>query len=203
MKIIETFKSLQGEGGFQGEPCFFVRLAGCNLRCAWCDTKYSFDKGTEVSVASIIDDIIHSGFRYVCITGGEPLIQMEEVLTLAKELNNRGIIVSIETNGTKPFKNLHGIASICMDVKCPSSEEESDLSLLKDLQEEDEVKFVIGTKEDFEYMKKVIAEENNLKGKIFVTPVFGTDFHWLVEAIISENLPVRFQLQLHKQVNIA
>jgi len=203
MKVIETFKSLQGEGGYQGKPCFFIRLAGCNLRCAWCDTRYSFGEGKETTVASVLEEIVESGFHYVCITGGEPLLQMEDVIQISRELKNKGIEVSIETNGTISFKEVQKYASICMDVKCPSSKEKSTLSFLEDLKETDEVKFVIGSREDYEYMINVINSIKNCKGQIYVTPVYGTDFHWLVEAIIAENLPVRFQMQLHKLVNIA
>ncbi|MDO5843560.1 MAG: radical SAM protein [Methanocorpusculum sp.] len=202
MKVSETFVSLQGEGLNQGKPCFFLRLAGCNLRCAWCDTEYSFEKGEEKSVDEIVKEISESGLSYVCITGGEPLLQKKELLPLLEILSAAKISVDIETNGTIPFSELNRFASICMDVKCPSSCEVSDLSLLSSLQKSDCVKFVIGDEADYMYMVEVLASAEDLKAQVCITPVYGTETKWLVETIISEKLPVRFQLQLHKELDV-
>lgn len=198
MKVTETFVSLQGEGKNQGKPCFFLRLSGCNLRCTWCDTGYAFDAGEERSVDAVVKEIAESGLKYVCITGGEPLLQKKEVLLLLEILYEAGIDVDIETNGTIPFEDCKHFASICMDVKCPSSSVVSDLSLLKDLDEKDCVKFVIGDEADYFYMVEVLASRRDMKAEIVLTPVFGTDTKWLVETVIKERLPVRFQIQLHK-----
>ncbi|MBO5367057.1 MAG: radical SAM protein [Methanocorpusculum sp.] len=202
MKIVETFVSLQGEGVRQGMPCFFVRLAGCNLNCAWCDTPASLSEGVEMSVDEVIAKIAESGLQYVCITGGEPLLQKEEVKELLAVLKGAELIVDIETNGTLGFEDLFDAAYICMDVKCPSSGEISDLSLITTLRETDCVKFVIGDEADYLYMVEVLAAHPDLKAAVCITPVYGTDVSWLIETIIAERLPVRFQLQLHKQVNI-
>ena len=198
MNVTETFVSLQGEGKHQGKPCFFLRLSGCNLRCTWCDTAYAFEKGTERSIEDIVKEISESKVRYVCITGGEPLLQKKELLPLLTILSAAEIAVDIETNGTIGFADVQPSASVCMDVKCPSSGEMSDLSLLNDLTENDSVKFVIGDEADYIYMVHVLASYKNLRAEIFVTPVYGTDTKWLVETIIKEHLPVRFQIQLHK-----
>jgi len=182
----------------------FVRFAGCNLHCAWCDTRYSLNdsQGVEMNAEEVVQTVIASGIRYVCITGGEPLLQKEELVPLIAAIHEAGVFVDIETNGTTPFGEVQEYASVCMDVKCPSSEEMSDLSLLDSLRPEDSVKFVIGDKADYLYMVKVLAAHPDLRAPVCVTPVFGTDAKWLIETIIAEKLPVRFQLQLHKVVNI-
>ena len=204
MKITETFVSLQGEGLRQGMPCMFVRLAGCNLHCAWCDTQYSLNAspGMEMTPEEVMAAVADSGIRYVCITGGEPLLQKEELIPLLAAFHEADILVDIETNGTIPFTDVQGYASVCMDVKCPSSGEMSDLTLLDSLQDRDAVKFVIGDEADYLYMVEVLAAHPRIRAPICITPVFGTDPKWLVETIIAEKLPVRFQLQLHKVVHI-
>ncbi|HJJ41699.1 MAG TPA: radical SAM protein [Methanocorpusculum sp.] len=202
MKVTETFVSLQGEGIRQGKVCFFLRLSGCNLRCRWCDTKYSFADGAERSADEIADEILKSDVSYVCVTGGEPLLQKDELITLLKILGEKWIQVDIETNGTVPFEEVKPYASICMDVKCPSSGEESDLSLLKKLSKSDTVKFVIGDDADYKYMTDVLASNSSLAANICVTPVFGCDVNHLAEKIVKDRLAVRFQLQLHKYVGV-
>ena len=146
--------------------------------------------------------VADSGIRYVCITGGEPLLQKEELIPLLAAFHEADILVDIETNGTIPFTDVQGYASVCMDVKCPSSGEMSDLTLLDSLQDRDAVKFVIGDEADYLYMVEVLAAHPRIRAPICITPVFGTDPKWLVETIIAEKLPVRFQLQLHKVVHI-
>ncbi len=204
MRITETFVSLQGEGMRQGMPCMFVRFAGCNLHCAWCDTQYSLNAspGMEMTPEEVMAAVADSGIRYVCITGGEPLLQKEELIPLLAALHEADVFVDIETNGTIPFTDVQEYASVCMDVKCPSSGEMSDLTLLDSLHDRDTVKFVIGDEADYLYMVEVLAAHPHIRAPICITPVFGTDPKWLVETIITEKLPVRFQLQLHKVVNI-
>ncbi|HJK82545.1 MAG TPA: radical SAM protein [Methanocorpusculum sp.] len=204
MRVTETFVSLQGEGLRQGMPCMFVRFAGCNLHCAWCDTRYSLNdsQGVEMTPEEIMQAVLESGMRYVCITGGEPLLQREDLVPLLAAMHEADVLVDIETNGTVPFDDVQEFASVCMDVKCPSSGERSDLSLLDQLRPTDSVKFVIGDEADYLYMVEVLAAHPHLSAPVCITPVFGTDVQWLIETIISEKLPVRFQLQLHKAVNI-
>lgn len=204
MRITETFVSLQGEGLRQGMPCMFVRFAGCNLHCAWCDTRYSLNnsQGVEMTAEEVMQAVIASGMRCVCITGGEPLLQKEALVPLIAAIHEASVFVDIETNGTIPFGEVQEYASVCMDVKCPSSGEMSDLSLLDSLTPADSVKFVIGDEADYLYMVEVLAAHPDLSAPVCITPVFGTDAKWLIETIIAEKLPVRFQLQLHKVVNI-
>lgn len=204
MRITETFVSLQGEGLRQGMPCMFVRFAGCNLHCAWCDTRYSLNTslGIEMTTEKVMQAVIASKMPYVCITGGEPLLQKEELVPLIAAIHAAGIFVDIETNGTISFDEVQEYASVCMDVKCPSSGERSDLALLDSLTPEDSVKFVIGDEADYLYMVEVLAAHPCLSAPVCITPVFGTDPKWLIETILAEKLPVRFQLQIHKVVNI-
>jgi 7-carboxy-7-deazaguanine synthase len=201
MKIIETFTSLQGEGSTSGYPTIFVRLGGCNLSCSYCDTPDSRIGGDEIFVSEVFDLVIRQSPRYVCITGGEPLLQLEEVLDLADRLKTAGKTVSIETNGTLPFDSLFSSAIICMDVKCPSSGESSNLTLLKTLRDVDSVKFVVGTAEDLMYAEKVIINEE-ISAEIYISPVYGTDYNRVADFILNNNLPARMQVQLHKIIGV-
>jgi 7-carboxy-7-deazaguanine synthase len=151
MKIAEIFQSLQGEGKNQGKPCLFIRFAGCNLRCRWCDTVYAQTGGIEMSIDTVLEHVWRLNPSYVCITGGEPLLQSDEVEKLAATLHQRGTYIDIETNGTVNFTRLQPYASICMDVKCPSSGEQSDIELLDALRPQDTVKFVIQDEKDSRY----------------------------------------------------
>ena len=141
------------------------------------------------------------GLKYICITGGEPLLQHQEALKLVKKLYNAGYTIDIETNGTIDFSSFQPYGSICMDVKCPSSGEESDLSLLSLISERDSVKFVTADIQDCNYAKDIITS-NSIKGEIFISPVYGADYCSIANFILEYNLPVRFQLQLHKVVGV-
>lgn len=200
MKIVEIFSSLQGEGSFSGNPTVFVRLAGCNLRCIYCDTPGSRTDGTDTDVSEIAREVISAGLKHVCITGGEPLLQAEELLSLLKILHESEKEISIETNGSIDFRPFQQYSSVCMDVKCPSSGEKSDLSLLLHIRKSDSVKFVIGTDDDLLYAHDVIGR--NIRGEIFWSPVFGADYNPMITYIMKNQLPVRFQIQLHKILGI-
>jgi 7-carboxy-7-deazaguanine synthase len=201
MKIIEIFTSLQGEGPNSGYPTVFVRLSGCNLSCSYCDTQDSRKGGLEVTISEVYSHVMRERPLYVCVTGGEPLLQSKEVTILAEKLSAGGKKVSIETNGTISFTSLLSSANICMDVKCPSSGEKSDLSLLKFLRPVDSVKFVVGTAGDLEYTENVIRNET-INAEIFISPVFGTDYSTVAEFILNNNLPARMQVQLHKIIGL-
>ncbi|HWQ65274.1 MAG TPA: radical SAM protein [Methanospirillum sp.] len=203
MKIDEIFTSIQGEGLTAGYPTVFVRCAGCNLRCTYCDTLQAqeVESGRDIAVASVAEEVFRSGSDHVCITGGEPLMQREGVFSLLQMLHDSGRDVSIETNGTIDFRILQPYASICMDVKCPSSGEKSDISLLSCIRPSDSVKFVIGTDEDIAYAHQILID-NQVSGTVFWSPVFGSDQHRLIGYIIDNKLKVRFQLQLHKVVGV-
>lgn len=201
MKIAEIFSSLQGEGKTSGYPTVFVRLAGCNLSCTYCDTPASRQGGEEISVKLLEKRVISEMPRHVCITGGEPLLQQGEVATLTRGLIAAGKQVCIETNGTIPFDTLPDEVSVCMDVKCPSSGENSDLSLLSRLRPTDSVKFVVGTEDDLTYVHDIIREYP-ISAEIFISPVYGTDYKRIASYILNYNLPARMQLQLHKCIGM-
>ncbi len=201
MIVSEIFRSLQGEGKNQGRPCTFVRLAGCNLRCAWCDTSYAWEGGEEMSVTEVLDRVWLQNVKHICITGGEPLLQKEEVLELLGKFSLHGYTVEIETNGTLDFREMQPYASICMDVKCPSSGERSDLRLLSFIGQRDCVKFVVADPDDLLYARAVLAQ-CEIRGEVFVSPVEGSDYRAVADYIVEENLPVRLQLQLHKILGV-
>jgi len=197
MKIAEIFRSLQGEGSNQGRPCLFIRLAGCNLHCCWCDTPYAQAGGSEMSIDAILEQVWRLNPPYVCITGGEPLLQGDDLEPLLSSLHARGTSIDIETNGTIDFSRLQPYASICMDVKCPSSGQKSNLGLLEAIRSKDSVKFVVKDETDCQYALEIITSYR-ISGEIFISPVFGSDYKMIAKFILDNNLPVRFQIQLHK-----
>lgn len=201
MIVSEIFRSLQGEGKNQGRPCTFIRLAGCNLRCAWCDTSYAWEGGRVMSVTEVLDRVWLQNGKQICITGGEPLLQSAEVLELLKKFSLHGYSVEIETNGTRDFRDMQPYASICMDVKCPSSGERSDLSLLSRISPRDCVKFVVADEDDLLYARAVM-NQCEIRGEVFISPVEGSDYRAIADYIVKENLPVRFQVQLHKILGV-
>jgi 7-carboxy-7-deazaguanine synthase len=150
---------------------------------------------------TISENIWRTNPPYVCVTGGEPLLQAEELESLLVPLHKKGIAVDIETNGTLDFTRFQPYASICMDVKCPSSGQVSDLTLLARIRPEDSVKFVVKDEEDCRYAQEVM-KIHPIAGEIFFSPVFGTDYKPITRFVLVNNLPVRFQLQLHKILGV-
>lgn len=199
MKVNEIFLSIQGEGVSTGYPTVFVRFTGCNLRCSYCDTTYSYDKGIEITSEDIYNKIKEYNCKRVCITGGEPLLQKEihELLFLIKDYE-----VNIETNGSVDISKykLNDKHRFTMDVKVPSSLENKKMKLsnfdyLRDI---DEIKFVIGSRKDYEWAKDIIRNHYK-RGVITFSPVFTQiDPVWIIDWILEDKLDVRFQLQIHK-----
>lgn len=199
MRVNEIFLSIQGEGLLTGFPTVFVRFTGCNLRCSYCDTTYSYYSGEEMSAEQICRRISDYGFSRVCLTGGEPLLQ-EGLQELIDRLE--GCRVAIETNGSIPLDRLRlpEGQTYVMDVKTPSSGEESSIHRpnFELLREEDEVKFVIGNREDYLWARDII-QKGCIKGTVTISPVFGKIIPaQIVGWILEDGLDVRFQLQLHK-----
>ncbi len=201
MQISEIFVSLQGEGRNQGKPCTFVRTSGCNLSCRWCDTPYAREGGTEIPVETVAEQVIAFGYPYACITGGEPLLQRQEVRELSQYLYDQGYEVDIETNGTCDFSSLQPFASVCMDIKCPSSGERSNQDFISLLTERDAVKFVVQDEEDCRYASEILAL-HPVKGQAFISPVHGSNYRALACYVLEHHLPVRFQLQLHRILGV-
>jgi len=154
-----------------------------------------------MTIKEILESVQHLGLKYICITGGEPLLQRLDALKLVKKLHTAGYIIDIETNGTIDFSPFQPYASICMDIKCPSSGEESDISLLSSISEYDSVKFVTADIRDCYFAKDIIMS-NSIKGEIFISPVYGADYLSIANFILDYNLPVRYQLQLQKVVGV-
>jgi 7-carboxy-7-deazaguanine synthase len=197
MLICEIFRSIQGEGKNQGRPCTFIRFAGCNLRCSWCDTPQSWEGGLDYSCTQVLEKVRSYKGTYACITGGEPLLQGDDVCMLGYALQEMGYTIDIETNGTIDFRPFQPFASICMDVKCPSSGEKSDVDLLSYITEDDTVKFVVKDIPDCRYAADIIRE-HDIAGEIFISPVYGSPPGEIASFILEFDLPVRLQLQLHR-----
>ena len=202
LTVNEIFHSIQGESRRAGEPCVFVRLTACDLRCSWCDTPYAFYEGTKRS----IEDVIAEVERYQCplveITGGEPLLQ-EDVYPLMEQLLARGLTVMIETGGHRSISRVPGAVLKIVDVKCPGSGEvhRNHWENLDAIGRHDEVKFVIKDREDYEYARDVVGRYNlpEKAGAILFSPVHGVlDARVLSEWVLADRIPVRLQLQLHK-----
>ena len=201
MKVAEIFRSIQGEGSRQGYPCIFLRLTGCNLACSWCDTPHARSGGKEMTRGEIARQIGDVSGHYVCVTGGEPLLQGDELLPLLSYLHERGYIIDIETNGTVDFRPFQPYASVCMDVKCPSSGASSDQSLLSHISENDAVKFVVADRGDCDYAVTLL-KDHPLRGEIFFSPVFGSDYREIADFIVTCDLRVRLQFQLHRIIGV-
>jgi 7-carboxy-7-deazaguanine synthase len=204
LKVNEIFKSIQGESTYAGLPCTFIRLAGCNLRCTYCDTNYAYYHGRELSDEEIISKIEEYGVKYVEFTGGEPLLQ-EETPQLVKTLLDKGYNVLIETNGSICIGCLDKRLTIIMDIKTPKSgmSERMNFKNLEFLKETDEIKFVLMDESDYIWAKNLIAN-NNLFDKfknILMSPAYGIlSPKALASWILRDNLPVRVQLQIHKYI---
>jgi 7-carboxy-7-deazaguanine synthase len=202
MNVLEIFYSIQGEGKNQGKPTVFIRLAGCNLDCRWCDTTGAHDQGTVLTSSEIIGKIRDFRCQEICITGGEPLLQEKELVDLLRLLSSLGYHIQIETNGTIDFSRCQEYSTICMDVKCPSSGEESNLSLLGRITERDSVKFVVGDDRDCRYAEQVIIA-SSIRGEVFFSPVWGSDMREIALFVLKNGLPVRIQVQLHKILGVS
>lgn len=201
MNVNEVFASIQGEGRFVGRPQAFVRLTGCNMQCSWCDTRYAFEGGEDLSVDKVLDKIAATGLTSVCVTGGEPLLQVDEVRELVKKLKEKDYEVVLETNGSLYDKEVFELVDcISFDVKPPSSGEESDLELLSKLRPGDQVKVVVADDIDYEYAKKV---SDGVEGvEVILQPINLDVAKDLTEKVVRDKLDVRVIPQLHKIIGV-
>ena len=203
LKINEIYYSVQGESTHAGRPCIFIRLTYCNLRCSYCDTEYAFYDGKDMEITYIMSAIKRWGCNLVEVTGGEPLFQ-NECIDLLNELVNSNYEVMLETGGSLSISDVPKKVVKIVDFKCPSSGmvKKNLWSIVDDLQAHDEVKFVIGNREDFDWAKDRITEYFLDKiCTLLFSPTFGEiDPQQIVEWILAENLPVRMQLQMHKMI---
>lgn len=203
LRVAEIFRSIQGEGTRAGLPCSFVRLAGCNLRCRYCDTAYAREGGEEMAAADIIGAVRAFGLGLVQVTGGEPLAQ-PGCLALLDGLVREGLEVLLETNGSMDLSQVHpGVVRI-MDIKCPSSGFSHAVRWenIELLNSRDEVKFVIADRGDFDWARDVVAREGLLERcAVLLSPVHGElEPARLAEWMLGAGLEARLQLQLHKLV---
>jgi 7-carboxy-7-deazaguanine synthase len=217
MQITEIYKSLQGESTYAGLPCIFVRLTGCNLRCSWCDSEYTFHGGRKMTTEEILDEV--SGFRppggLVEITGGEPMLQERELVPLMQRLLDEGHTVLLETSGERPLSRVPEKVIKIVDVKCPGSAEGESFFFenLSALTPRDEVKFVLSDRADYDFAVDFLRQ-HNLAGRVnavLFSPAFRKeatgardsshcllDPRQLADWIIADQVPVRLGLQLHK-----
>ena len=203
LKINEIYYSVQGESTHSGRSCVFIRLTYCNLRCSYCDTEYAFYEGKDMDIGDIMSEIQQWDCNLVEVTGGEPLFQ-EECIDLLNELVNSKYEVMLETGGSISISDVPKNVIKIVDFKCPSSamEKKNLWSNVDDLQPHDEVKFVIGNREDFDWAKDRITEYSLDKiCTLLFSPTFGEiDPKQIVEWILADNLPVRMQMQMHKML---
>ena len=201
LKVNEIYYSVQGESSKAGLPCVFVRLTYCNLRCTYCDTEYAFYDGKNFSIDEIVSEVKKFGCGLVEVTGGEPLFQ-EECYPLMERLCNEGFTVMVETGGSLQIKTIDPRVKIIMDLKCPSSGmlKKNMYENLNYIKPSDEVKFVIGTREDYEWSRDIVQKYKlDKKSEVLFSVVFGKlEPVRLVEWILEDKLNVRFQLQMHK-----
>jgi len=203
LRITEIFHSIQGESSQVGRPCSFVRLTGCNLRCAWCDTAYAFHGGEDMELDDILRRVDSHGASLVLVTGGEPLAQ-PGVHSLMTGLLHLGKEVMIETGGSLDISGIDSRVRIILDLKCPGSgmEPKNCWENLKSLKPTDEIKFVLKDRSDYEWARRVLRERRlEDHATVLFSPVFGVlDGRELAGWILQDRLKVRLQLQLHKLI---
>lgn len=221
LRVIEIYLSVQGESTFVGVPCVFIRLAGCNLRCTWCDSTYTFTGGQQRTVEAIVAEALKFDVPLVELTGGEPLVH-RNAIPLMRALVAAGRTVLLETSGSRDIGEVPEPVHVILDLKPPDSgEERANLwTNIPKLRRKDEVKFVIASRRDFEWSRDRVREHalDERVGAVLFSPVWGepasptrpgaqggpprssVDPKTLVAWILEERLPVRFQLQMHKVV---
>ncbi|MGR9013332.1 MAG: 7-carboxy-7-deazaguanine synthase QueE [Gammaproteobacteria bacterium] len=201
LRITEIFYSLQGESNTVGLPTVFIRLTGCPLRCVYCDTAYAFTGGKKIEIDAVIAQAEQYESKYITITGGEPLAQQGS-LELMTTLLDKGYVVSLETSGALDVSGVDQRVVKVMDLKTPSSGEltRNRYQNIDYLTQKDQLKFVIGNDEDYNWSKNILTEYDLLnRCEILFSPVMGQQNPTeLADKILKDRLPVRFQLQLHK-----
>jgi 7-carboxy-7-deazaguanine synthase len=202
LTINEIYSSVQGESTWAGMPCVFVRLTFCDLRCTYCDTEYAFYEGKKLTLDEILNSVLGYDCPLVEVTGGEPLLQ-KNVLPLMTLLADAGRTVLLETSGAHDISKVDPRVHRIMDLKTPGSGEVARnlWTNIEHLTQRDEVKFVIGSREDYEWSRTQLRQHGLAERcrAVLFSPIFGRiDPREIVEWILADNLPVRFQLQMHK-----
>ena len=203
LEVCETFVSLMGESSFAGQPGFFIRLSGCNLRCRYCDTSYAYEAGNDRTVASLVAEAQATGLGLVLVTGGEPLLQ-EDTPRLLTALVDRGLTVLLETNGSRPLEQVDGRVRRILDLKCPASgmAGHNYLKNLDNLTQTDELKCVVADRRDCDWALETIRPYRSWeRHPVLFSPVFGVlSPRELAAWIMATRLPLRLNLQLHKYI---
>lgn len=203
MRITEIFFSLQGESTFSGLPCVFIRTTGCNLRCTWCDTEYSFYGGVELTLDEILAKVASYDCKLVELTGGEPMLQ-KEIYELSSRLLAQGYTVLMETGGSLDLSQLDARVIKIVDLKCPGSGEEDKnyWPNLAVMQPHDQIKFVIKDRRDYEWSVAMMREHRlGERFQVLFSPVFNVmNYRTLAEWMLADHVPARFQVQLHKYI---
>jgi 7-carboxy-7-deazaguanine synthase len=203
LKVNEIYFSIQGESTHAGRSCIFIRLTYCNLRCSYCDTEYAFYEGKDMEINEILIEIKTWNCNLVEVTGGEPLFQ-DKCINLLQELIDSGYEVLLETGGSLSIKNVPKEVKKIIDFKCPSSgmENKNLWSIVNDVMLHDEIKFVIGSRLDFDWVKRKITKYNlDDRCTLLMSPNFGIiEPSQIVEWILKDDLPVRMQIQVHKYI---
>ena len=201
LRVIEVYTSIQGESSWAGLPCTFVRLAGCNLRCSWCDSEFTFTGGEHRAISDVLAEVATAGVELVEVTGGEPLVH-RQAIPLMQGLLDAGHTVLLETSGSLSIQDVPPAVHVIMDLKPPDSgEAEKNLWPNVDLlQPHHEVKFVLASRADYEWARDVVRSRD-WPCELLFSPCWGlVEPKDLVDWILEDNLPVRFQLQMHKVV---
>lgn len=202
MRICEIFRSLQGEGTLIGTPTTFVRTTGCNLDCTWCDTRYARQEGKEMTLEEILHQVQELATHFVCLTGGEPLMQKGSI-RLMERLLEQGHHVTLETNGSYSLEDLPCSPDmlVSMDWKCPSSKMEEKMlrENLELLSPVDQLKFVVADRNDMDFAWKML-QENEVHCNVIFTPVGGLELRPVAEFVLNKNLNARVLPQLHKLI---
>ncbi|MFO0705293.1 MAG: 7-carboxy-7-deazaguanine synthase QueE [Nitrospira sp.] len=201
LRVTEIFHSIQGESTFAGQPCVFIRLTGCPLRCTWCDTEYSFYGGTVYTIEELLKRTAQYGCGLVEVTGGEPLAQPAAIPLIAR-LCDQGYTVLIETSGAVDVTPVDSRARLILDIKCPGSGMADRMYWpnLDRLTAKDEIKCVLASRADYEWACEILRRHRlTERCTVLFSPVFGAlDPRQLAEWVLADRLSVRFQLQLHK-----
>ena len=204
LEVSEIFHSIQGESSWSGLPCVFIRLTGCNLRCAYCDTTYAYEQGRFMEIPDILERVRELRCDLVEVTGGEPLVQPDTPPLICRLLD-AGHTVLLETNGSMDIGVVDLRCVRIVDIKCPSSgmAKQNDLRNLKKLGARDELKLVIANRQDYEFARNLLSSLPAVQYKINFSPVFGVlDPRTLAEWILEDRLAVRLNLQLHKIIGL-
>lgn len=203
LRVIEVYASVQGESTFAGLPCVFVRLAGCNLRCTWCDSTFTFTGGTHRSIDAVVAEACAYGIDLVEVTGGEPLVH-RQAIPLMERLLARGKRVLLETSGSRDIGPVPEAVHVILDLKPPDSGEERSnrWSNVEKLRPHHEVKFVLASRRDYEWARDVIRTYRLAeRATVLLSPAFGrADPKELVAWMLEDRLPARFQVQMHKVI---